>query len=44
MFLMLTKEMGSMKIIIVSTGGTGGLMVLRVYGSGELVNRLGRGS
>lgn len=41
---MLSKEMGSMKIIIVSTGGTGGLIVLRVYGSGVLVNQLGHGS
>lgn len=42
--LMLSKEMGSMKILIVSAGGTGGFIVLCIYGSGELLNQLGNGS
>jgi len=41
---MLSKEMGSMKIISVSTGGTRGLVVLPVYGSAELGNQSGNGS
>lgn len=32
---MLSEEMGSMKIIIVSVGETGKLIVLCVYGSGN---------